>query len=99
MDFLRTDKAWFGFIFGLIVPPLGLVFFMELNEYLRGHVFNGGQLSYKFIYIMSIACNMLPFLVAKRHRLDHQMQGLVAATMLYSMALMGYIYWLFERMA
>ncbi len=93
MEFLKTDKAWFGFLFAAIVPLIGYVFFYELNEYARTHtiMFYGGLFSKKFIYILAIFCNILPFLVAKRQRLDHQMQGIVGATLVYSILLLMYI--------
>jgi hypothetical protein len=92
MDFLKTDKPWFGFVFALIVPVIGFVLLSEINDYIKLHsiTFYGGFFTKKFIYILSVFFNILPFLVAKRQRLDHQLQGIVGATLLLAMAVLIY---------
>lgn len=89
---LKKDTAWFGFLFGLIVPLFGLLFFHELNELLIKYVFKSGSgFTLKFILILAVCANLLPFTVARRQCLDHQMQGIVGATMLYSMCVFVYM--------
>jgi hypothetical protein len=89
---IKIDKAWVGFLIGILLPLIGYVFVSLLNELLVKYVFiYGSGFSKKFTYILSVMVNMLPFLIAKRQRFDYQLQGIVGATLLWSLAVLFYI--------
>lgn len=89
MEFFKKDKAWFGFLLGILFPVLGFVFFTELNEFVKGRWLPSySGFSTKFIFIMSVMSNLLPFSVARKNRLDYQLQGIVGATMLLAILFM-----------
>ncbi len=65
----------------------------ELNQLLVKYLFKEGSgFSHKFILILAVGCNFLPFTVARLQRIDYQLQGIVGATLLYSLILLFYIY-------
>jgi hypothetical protein len=89
MEFFKKDKAWFGFLLGLLFPILGFVFFTEFNAFIKGRWLPSySGFSPRFIFIMSVMCSLLPFSVARKHRLDYQLQGIVGATMLLAILFM-----------
>ncbi|MEN9522361.1 MAG: hypothetical protein RL065_738 [Bacteroidota bacterium] len=89
MEFFRKDKAWFGFLLGILFPVLGFVFFTEFNEFIKGRWLPSySGFSARFIFIMSVMSNLLPFSVARKHKLDYQLQGIVGATMLLAILFM-----------
>jgi hypothetical protein len=89
MDFFKIDKAWFGFLLGILFPALGFLFFTEFNEFIKGRWLPSySGFSARFIFIISVMCSLLPFSVARKQRLDYQLQGIVGATMLLAILFM-----------
>ncbi|MFM2225596.1 MAG: hypothetical protein RJA07_1798 [Bacteroidota bacterium] len=92
MEFFKKDKAWFGFLLGLLFPILGFIFFTEFNEFIKGRWLPSySGFSVRLIFIVSVMCNLLPFSVARKNRLDFQMQGIVGATLLCGILFMAYM--------
>ena len=95
MNFLKIDKAWVGFLMGLVFPALGFLFLNLLSDFLKGKVLPSyAGFSLKFLIVMSVCCNLLPFAVARKQRLDHQMQGIVGATLFLAML---YFVWMIYK--
>jgi hypothetical protein len=76
----KQDKPWVGFLLGLMVPVFGFFFFFLLNELFQKYT--GKTVTFKFIIILGVCSNLLPFKIAQRQRLDLQMQGIVGSTII-----------------
>ena len=94
MNFFKIDKPWMGLLLGIIFPLLGYVFFKQLSDVLRGWVLPSySGFSFKFIMVMSVCCNLLPFAVARKQRRDHQMQGIVGVTLALALGYFAFMIW------
>jgi hypothetical protein len=94
MNFFKQDKGWFGFMLGIGFPALGFVFFTELNNFIKGRWLpSNAGFSLRFIIVVSVMCNLLPFAVAQKNRLDYQLQGIVGATLMCAILFMAYVIW------
>ncbi len=94
MNFFKIDKAWMGAILAIIFPLLGYVFFTQLSDFLRGRILPSyAGFSFRFILVMSVCCNLLPFAVARRQRRDYQMQGIVGITLMLALSFICYVIW------
>lgn len=93
---LRQDKVWVGILFGLLFPVIIFALIYEINLALTTvnlnwlkNVLNPrvlaefqmhGGFQPKFIAILSVCCNLIPFNVFKRAGKDHALQGVLTAT-------------------
>ena len=94
MNFFKLDKAWMGAILAIVFPLLGYLFLSQLSDVLRGWVLPSyAGFSFKFMVVISVCCNLLPFAVARKQRRDYQMQGIVGVTLALALCYFAYMIW------
>jgi len=93
---MDKDSIFTGLVIGAIVPVLGyiavefifgLLTQMGLMEYVSS---TGSSRRMRTLALIGICCNLIPFNIARRQKLDDTMRGIVFPTLLY----VGY--WLYQ---
>ncbi len=86
---MNRNVPFVGFIIGMLLPILG--FFIMFKLWGTGTTFKGffvmmneSHKTYAKVLTMSLLINLAPFLYYKTKKLGYAMNGVVVATMLYS---------------
>ena len=81
----KHDSILFGLGIGLVVPFVGLAVLMMINESFVGSSGPFDGFTDKFIRLLAIVLNLLPFSVFNRKRMIPSMRGVFIPTIIYAL--------------
>jgi hypothetical protein len=86
---MERDSIFTGLVIGAILPVIGYFLLESVFEYFNSigalgeAVGEGFMRRVRTIGILAICCNIIPFEICKKRRLDNTMRGVVFPTLVY----------------
>ena len=81
----KYDSVLFGLGIGVVVPFVGLAILMMINESFTGSAGAFDGFTDKFIRLLAVILNLLPFSVFNRKRMIPSMRGVFIPTIIYAL--------------
>lgn len=90
---LRQDKFIVGFLSGIIFPVIFFVIFNEINNWIGVHILQTGHgFTERFVAIISVIANLIPFLIYEKTKKDHALRGIIGATFILAFIIVFYYF-------
>lgn len=90
---LRQDKFIVGLLMGIFVPVMFFFVFRETNHLVAEYIFKRGSgFTERFVAILSVCTNLLPFIIFEKARKDHALRGVIGATFVLAFFIVFYYF-------